>query len=234
MAGPGIVDTSMSPPDTGRPAARAPLPEPLPDGERILWRGAPVWPGLARGAFRVWYVAGYFAVLAIWRALALRADGESLATAVTTALWFVPLALACIGILLLLAWLAARTTTYTITSRRVILQVGVAVPITMNIPFSRIAAAALRPYANGTGDIPLELIGGERVPYLAIWPHARPWRYTRPQPMLRSIPEAAAVAAILADALAAAGPAARGQGAPAPASAEWAGAPEHAHQRFGG
>jgi hypothetical protein len=189
----------------------------------------------------VWYVAGYFAVLAVWRALALRADGESLATAVTTALWFVPLALACIGILLVLAWLAARTTTYTITSRRVILQVGVAVPISMNIPFSRIASAALRPYANGTGDIPLELLGGERVPYLAIWPHARPWRYTRPQPMLRSIPEAAAVAAILAEALAAAGAASRDpgaasrdHGAPAPATAEWAGAPEHAHQRLGG
>lgn len=210
-----------------------PLPEPLPDGERVLWRGAPVWLGLARGAFRIWYVAGYFAVLALWRAVALRADGESITTAVTTALWFVPLALACIGILLLLAWLAVRTTTYTITSRRVILQVGVAVPISMNIPFSQIASAAVRPYANGTGDIPLELIGGERVPYLAIWPHARPWRYSRPEPMLRAIPDAAAVAAILADAVAVTAPAAREPGAPAAATTPWGGSPEHAHQRLG-
>jgi hypothetical protein len=221
-----------------KPAPHQPLhellPEPLPAGERILWRGSPVWLGLARGAFRIWYVAGYFAVLALWRAVALRADGESLATAVSTALWFVPLALACIGILLLLAWLAVRTTTYTITSRRVILQVGVAVPISMNIPFSRIASAALRPYANGTGDIPLELIGGERVPYLAIWPHARPWRYSKPQPMLRSVPDAAAVAAILADALAVTAHAAREAGTPAPAATPWGGSPEHAHQRLGG
>jgi hypothetical protein len=179
-------------------------------------------------------VAGYFAVLAVWRAAALRADGESLASAVTTALWFIPLALACIAILLLLAWLAVRTTTYTITSRRVILQAGVAVPISMNIPFSKIASAALRPYKDGSGDIPLELIGGERVPYLAIWPHARPWRYTRPEPMLRAIPGAAAVAAILADALAATGPVDRQQGVPAAPTAEWAGTPEHAHQRLGG
>ncbi|MEQ1800666.1 MAG: photosynthetic complex putative assembly protein PuhB [Gammaproteobacteria bacterium] len=208
-----------------------PLPEPLPEGECILWQGAPGWAGLARGAFRIWHVAAYFGVLGLWRAVALLVDGAPLASAITTALWFVPLALACIGILLVLAWLSSRATTYTITSRRVILQIGVALPITMNIPFGKIGAAALRPYGDDTGDIPLTLVAGERMPYWALWPHARPWRFTQPEPMLRAIPDAAAVAGILADALAATGPSTRDSGVPA--STTWAGAPEHAHQRLG-
>lgn len=212
---------------------REPLPEPLPEGESILWRGAPLWSGLARGAFRIWQVGAYFGVLGLWRAVSLLVDGAPLATAITTALWFVPLALACIGILLVLAWLAARATTYTITSRRVILQIGVALPITMNIPFSKIGAAALRPYADGTGDIPLALVARERIPWWALWPHARPWRFARPEPMLRAVPEAGTVAGILADALAATGPSTRGTGVPASAATTWAGAPEHAHQRLG-
>ena len=216
-----------------QPIDREPLPEPLPEGESILWRGAPLWSGLAKGAFRIWQVGAYFGVLGLWRAVSLLVDGAPLATAITTALWFVPLALACIGILLVLAWLAARATTYTITSRRVILQIGVALPITMNIPFSKIGAAALRPHADGTGDIPLTLVDGERMPWWALWPHARPWRFARPEPMLRSVPQAATVAGILADALAATGPSTRDSGVPAPAPTTWAGAPEHAHQRLG-
>jgi len=36
--------------------------------------------------------------------------------------------------------------------------------------------------------------------YMLLWPHARPWRFARPQPMLRSVPDAQAVAAMLAEA----------------------------------
>lgn len=213
---------------------RDPLPEPLPEGEKTLWQGAPVWTGLARGAFRIWHVGAYFGVLGLWRAVALLVDGAPLATAIKTALWFVPLALACIGVLLVLAWLSARATTYTITSRRVILQIGVALPITMNIPFSKIGAAALRPYGDGSGDIPLTLVAGERMPYWALWPHARPWRFSQPEPMFRAIPQAAVVAGILADALAATGPSTRDSGMPVAAKATWGAGPEHAHQRLGG
>jgi hypothetical protein len=105
-------------------------------------------------------------------------------------------------------------------------------PITMNIPFSKIGAAALRAYADGSGDIPLTLVAGERMPWWALWPHARPWRFSQPEPMLRAIPQAAVVAEILAEALAATGAAARIPGVPVPAT-NWRGAPEHAHQRLG-
>ena len=40
--------------------------------------------------------------------------------------------------------------------------------------------------------------------WLLLWPHVRPWRMRHPEPMLRSLPDAAHVAAILAPALTAA------------------------------
>ena len=36
--------------------------------------------------------------------------------------------------------------------------------------------------------------------YALLWPHARPWRLSQPEPMLRAVPEAQDVAAILAEA----------------------------------
>ena len=49
---------------------------------------------------------------------------------------------------------------YTITSKRVLFQFGVALPMTMNIPFGKIANAALKTYRDGSGDIPLHLSDG--------------------------------------------------------------------------
>jgi len=36
--------------------------------------------------------------------------------------------------------------------------------------------------------------------YLLLWPHARPMRFAKPQPMLRALPNAAAIAQQLAQA----------------------------------
>jgi hypothetical protein len=200
------------------------LPDFLPTGEQILWQGAPDAWRLARGAFRLGPVAVYFLLLAAWRAGSQLATGAPVTAAFTTAAWFVPLGVGALLILALLAWAHARATVYTITNRRVILKIGVALPITMNLPFGKIASAFLRTNPDGSGDIPLELVVGERVPYWALWPHARPWRYTRPEPMLRAIPDAASVAGILADALATTGGSAQQPGTTAPASrSAWAG-----------
>ncbi|OHV16491.1 phosphopantetheine adenylyltransferase, partial [Methylorubrum extorquens] len=111
--------------------------------------------------------------------------------------------LAALGLLSLLAWLVHRTTVYTLTDRRMVLHVGIALPITLNLPLTRIESADLRLFPDGTGDLPLRLPPGERVAYLHLWPHARPWRVSRPEPMLRSVPAARSVVALLAPALAA-------------------------------
>jgi Bacterial PH domain len=180
------------------------LPAPLPPGERLLWQGAPRWDVLARRAFHVGKLATYCGALLLWRLIADLSDGQSPAAAALAALWLTPLVLGVVGIPALLAWLFSRTTVYTITSRRLVLRSGVALPMTLNIPFRVIESAALKSYRDGTGDIPLALAGPDRISYLHLWPNARPWRVARPEPMLRAVPDAARVADILARALAAA------------------------------
>ena len=65
-----------------------------------------------------------------------------------------------IALLALLAWLSSRTTLYVVTSRRLVMKVGVALPVFFNLPFSQIASASLRVYSDGAGDIPVALTAG--------------------------------------------------------------------------
>lgn len=177
------------------------LPEHLPAGERILVQCAPHWKTLARVAFHTHKVAIYFALLIGWGVVSELADGQSAMTAAAAALWLSAVALCALGVLSLLAWLTSRTTIYTITNRRLVIRLGIALPMTVNIPFRIVESAGLKTYADGSGDITLALGGSDRVAYLVLWPHARPWRFARPQPMLRGIPDANRVAAVLSRAL---------------------------------
>lgn len=173
------------------------LPEALPEGERVLWQGSPDWRPLARRAFHVRKLAVYFAVLLALRVVFLVTDGVAAGQVLRSLLLLGPLAVLCLGILVVLARLTARTTVYTITTRRVVMRIGIVLTLTFNIPFRRIAAADLRLDADGHGDVPLTLVDGERIAWLNLWPHCRPWKLATPQPMLRGIPRAAEVAAIL-------------------------------------
>jgi hypothetical protein len=180
------------------------LPEPLPAGERILWQGSPRWQSLAVRAFHTRKLAVYFVALLAWRGVAVFADGHSVREAAVAVLWVTPLALAAIGILAILAWYSSRSTVYTVTSERVVMRIGIVLTLTLNLPFRVIESAGLRTYADGTGDITLSLAGKEKIAIIHLWPHARPWRLARPEPMLRAIPDAPQVGALLAQAIAAA------------------------------
>jgi hypothetical protein len=151
-------------------------------------------------------VAVYFGVLIAFGSISALLDGQSMWSAAQPALWLAPLGVLSIGILTLMAWLTERTTIYSITSRRVIMRFGIALPITLNLPFSQIGDAALKIHSDGSGDIPLELASKDHLAYLVLWPHARPWRISKPQPMLRCVPEAARAAEILAGAMTKASP----------------------------
>lgn len=175
------------------------LPERLPEGEELRWQGSPNWRSLARHAFHVRKVAGYFGVILVWRLLESASDGLRGAELVAAAAWPVAFGVVAIAVLLLLAWLNARATRYTITTRRVVLRFGVAIPIALNLPLKMIDSAALRRSGTHGGSIPLKLVPGARISYLVAWPHVRPWYFSNPEPMLREIDDAASVARILAD-----------------------------------
>lgn len=174
------------------------LPEELPDDERVLWQGAPDWRALAVRAFHVRKLIVYFALMLALRGAVVLADGGSAIDAVRAVATLAPLALLGIGLTLLIAWLSARSTAYTLTNRRVVMRIGIVLTLTFNLPFKRIAAAEMAPAPRGTGDIALELAGNDRIAWLQLWPHARPWRVAKPQPMLRCVPQGAQVAKLLA------------------------------------
>ena len=180
-------------------AARG-LPEMLPAGERVLWQGSPDWQQLARRAFHVRKLVVYFAALVVLRLVLMAADGAGAGAMAVSALWMVLLAATALALLCFTAWLSAQSAIYTVTNKRVVMRIGIVLTLTFNVPFRRIAAAGLHLDADGTGDLPLQLAGTDTIAYLHLWPHARPWRAARPEPMLRCVPHAAQVATLLADA----------------------------------
>ncbi len=178
------------------------LPEPLPCGERLLWQGSPDWRVLAREALHTRMLSIYFGVLLFWRGATVLSNGGSPIDAGEAILWLLPLAVAAIAVLSLMAWLIARTSVYTITDKRVVMRIGVVLNITFNLPYSKIESAGLRTNADGSGDLTLVLNDADHIAYVHLWPHARPWHVKRTEPMLRALPQARAVAAILSTALA--------------------------------
>lgn len=180
-------------------AARG-LPEPLPDGETLLWQGAPDWRSLARHALHVRKLVLYFGVILALRFVSLWGAGADALDALLGTVWLLPPAALAVALAGGLAWLVSRTTVYTLTDRRVVMRVGIVLTLTFNLPLRRIEAAALHTRPDHHGDIALTLDRSTRIAYLHLWPHARPWRVTRTQPMLRALPDAAEVARMLTQA----------------------------------
>lgn len=194
------------------------LPGVPPAGERILWQGSPEWRALARTAFHTRLIAGYFAALAVWALIGAISRGITAAHDLVGVAMTIIVGIIGVGLLHLLAWGSARSTIYTLTNRRVVLRIGMALPKCINLPLGMIGSVDLAARPDGTGDLPLTLTGEARLGYLALWPHARPWKVSTPQPMLRALPDAASVAASIARACLAANP--DGQLAAAPVPAE--------------
>jgi len=178
------------------------LPALPPEGETILWQGGPDWRGLAWRAFHLREVTCYFGALVAAQPVLALVQGTPLAATLLPMTWLSLAGSVAAGLLAGLAYLAARGTVYTITSRRLVLRFGIALPMTINLPFALVAQAGLKLHRGGSGDIPVGLVPGERISYIVLWPHARPWRLARPEPMLRELPEAERAAGILARALA--------------------------------
>ncbi|MFN3619287.1 photosynthetic complex putative assembly protein PuhB [Sphingorhabdus sp.] len=164
------------------------LPGVLPQDEQILWQSSPDWKHMAMTALHIRLSVAYFAAIAIW--LATQGDAAS-AMAVSL------LGICVVGLFALFAWGVGRTTVYTLTNKRLVLRIGVALNKCINLPLSEIKSANLKMLPSGHGNIVLDLKGAPRLGYIMLWPHARSLRFVTPQPTLRAIPEARAFAALL-------------------------------------
>tara|TARA_B100001093_G_C26537535_1_gene888721 strand:+ start:67 stop:705 length:639 start_codon:yes stop_codon:yes gene_type:complete len=175
------------------------LPGILPEGEDILWQGRPNWWALSKDSLNVYWVLGYFIVLAVWRYLSLY-QVEGTGYAMAGSLPLMVLGIVACTILVGIAYIQARMTIYTITTKRVVMRIGAALTITFNFPYKKISNANLGLRKDGTGTIALELIGYNKVSYLVLWPHLRPWKMSNPQPAFRCIDNPEEVAKILSKA----------------------------------
>jgi hypothetical protein len=175
------------------------LPGHLPKGEQMLWQGRPDTWALAREAFLLRWAVGYLLLIAAIRFIVALADAP-VAYALAVSIPYAILGVVTGGILLLMAWAQARATVYTITTERVTMRIGAALSVTFNLPFAKLGAARIDLRKGGTGTIAIETTGEDKLSYLVLWPHVRPWHLKKPEPALRCIPDAARVAELLAEA----------------------------------
>lgn len=175
------------------------LPELLPKGEVILWQGRPNWLRLTIESLNLWWVIGYFGLLVAWRFVTV-IDYLPLGTAVSVSVPFLFVA-AFVGLLLCsIGYIQARSTVYTITNRRIVMRIGAALTMTLNLPFTKIDNAAVAKKRGGFGNIAFETSGNTKFSYFVLWPHARSWYFGKPQPTLKCIPDIEKVSSILGEA----------------------------------
>lgn len=173
------------------------LPERLPADEKIVWQVSPDAAMLAKSVFHIRKLAVYFAILVVARATPEFTAGAGIMQIALALKWLLPLSILGLASVWLLAWMTARTTVYTLTNKRLVMRLGIVLTVTFNLPFSRITAAGLRTHGKDFGDITLTLKPADHIAWLHLWPSVRPWQLAHPQPMLRCVRGATALAAQL-------------------------------------
>jgi hypothetical protein len=139
----------------------------------------------------------YFALIILARGVYLLSSGSSLVETLRGCVGPAVFSIVCLAIVAGIARLSARSTIYTITTRRIVIRQGIALSSTINLPFKAIESAQILMRNDGSGDIALTVDKEQRVSYLWLWPHVRPGYITRPQPSLRSLPNPAHAGDIL-------------------------------------
>ena len=191
----------MSSGAAGTPQYIRGVPHALPEGEQILWQGAPEAGAIATHVFHWRLFAAYFtAMMVIWIAttdLSLTSQEFLAGFGVRAGLSALVL-----GIVFVMSRVVARTSWYAITSQRLVLKLGVVFEMSINIPFTILESAAVGAFKDGTGQVILTISKPSRLAYIALWPHCRVFALTQPEPLLRALPNAATVGGILAQAVA--------------------------------
>lgn len=178
------------------------LPSRPPEGELVLWQGSPDWKTFAVNVFHLRKIALYLGVLVLWQVAVSINDGHTTVETISRGMVFTVLAGIALAIVAGAARLYAKSCIYTITSRRIVIRHGVALPVTVTIPFKLIDKADLQLLPRGRGNIAVALHEGSHASLIALWPSTRPWRWLKPEPSFRAVPNAENVARLLARAIA--------------------------------
>ena len=168
-----------------------------PDLQRAVWSGRPSWRSSALHVWKMGWVAAYFTLLLADGARLALTAGHGSPSAWSGELRLLAAAAIVLTGLAVMAALTSRTTRYSIEARTLTMRYGVALPARLVIPFAAIEAVGARVHRDGGGDVALRLRSGQAAAYAKLWPHARPWRWRRAEPMLRCVPDAGLAAAIL-------------------------------------
>ena len=174
---------------------------PLPEGERVLWQGNPSRNALALHAFHARKIAIYFWVLIVLTAFFSQGEPQPMKFFTTSALWLAIGGAMATAFALTVSMLSSRTSLYAITERRVVMKIGIALPVVLNIPLNIIDGVGVKKRTDGSGDLSLKLANKSRVAYAVLWPHARAWHVRYPEPLLRGIANVDAVGDLLRQAL---------------------------------
>lgn len=177
------------------------LPERPPEGEQILWQGKPAWWSFTKRALHVRKVATYFLLVGIWFAYTSLRDGKGINYALGDFFGQIVIgALVCGGLVMIGRWMV-KGSLYTITSQRVVMRIGAAWQASINLPFAQVESVDQNKHRDGHSDLMIRMDPRERLSYIFFWPHVRPWRLSRPEPMLRSLAEGDEAVGVLVDAL---------------------------------
>ncbi len=173
------------------------LPEKLPEAEKIIWQGSPdVW-RTAKDIFYIRPVIAYFIFLVFFRIYDGIVLEHSLQVVVISTAWMIALSIVCVGLLGTLAYFTAKSAVYTITNRRIVMRIGMAMTLSFNLPYKEIVSADVKAQKDGYGNIPLKVDHGTKIGYFHLWPHVRPMNFNHPEPMLRNIANVKEVASLL-------------------------------------
>lgn len=197
-----MTERDSGSPGTSRTFIRG-VPHALPDGEQLLWEGAPTAGAVATHVFHWRLLAAYFsAMLLLWGVSTEHVIGSQ--SFMAGLLIRLGASLLAMGVIFGLSRAIATTTWYAITSQRLVLRIGMVLPMSINLPFSRLESAGVVTFKDGTGQVALQVAKGHRIAYIALWPHCRVFHVNQPQPVLRGLTDTARVGEILAQAVAAA------------------------------
>lgn len=173
------------------------IPEALPAGEKVLWQGRPSALALAINTFRIRWILAYFVGATIFRVANLSSNSAGFTEMNNAVISSVIFCAGAMVIIFAIAFAMSRATLFTITSNRVIIRHGVAIRKYVNAPFTTMKSAQLKLRSARIGDIALQFDGSAQPPYLHLWPFAKPFKFSSPEPMLRGVSDPQKVAQIL-------------------------------------